>query len=48
MKGGGEGIQEGALQVKWMPRETVVGRCRVCMVGEAMKQFAIEGIDHMG
>ena len=31
-----------------MPRKTVVGRCRVCMVGEAMKQFAIEGIDHMG
>ena len=31
-----------------MPRETVVDGCRVCMVGEAMEQFAIEGIDHMG
>ena len=31
-----------------MPIEAVVDRCGVYMVGEAMKQFAIEGIDHMG
>ena len=31
-----------------MPREGVVDGCGVCMVGEAMEQFAIEGIDYMG
>ena len=31
-----------------MPREAVVDRCGVCIVGEAMEQFAIEGIDYMG
>ena len=31
-----------------MPREAVVDECRMCMVGEAMEQFPIEGIDHVG
>ena len=31
-----------------MPREAVVDRCGVCIVGEAMEQFAIEGIDQVG
>ena len=29
-------------------REAVVDGCGVCIVREAMKQFAIEEIDHMG
>ena len=43
-----QGIKGVPREVKWMPREAVVDGCRVCMVGEAMEQFAIEGIDHMG
>ena len=35
-------------EVKWMHREAVVDGCGVRMAGEAMEQFAIEGIDHMG
>ena len=31
-----------------MPREAVVDGYGVCMVGEYMEQFAIEGIYHMG
>ena len=34
-------------EVKWMPREAVVDGIRVCIVGKAMEEFAIEGIDHM-
>ena len=43
-----QGIKGVPREVKWMPREAVVDGCRVCMVGEAMEQFAKEGIDHMG
>ena len=42
------GFKRVPKKVKWMPKEAVVDRYRLCMVGEAMKQFAIEGIDYMG
>ena len=48
MKGEVQGVKRVPREVKWMPREAVVDGCGVCMVGEAMEQFAIEGIDHMG
>ena len=43
-----QGFKKVPREVKWMPREAVVDGGRVCMVGEAMEQFAMEGIDHMG
>ena len=43
-----QGFKRVPREVNWMPREAVVDRCGVCMAGEAMEQFAIEGIDHMG
>ena len=43
-----QGFKRVPRDVKWMPREAVVDGCGVCMVGEAMEQIAIEGIDHMG
>ena len=42
-----QGFKRVPREVKWMPREKVVDVCRVCRVGEAMEQFAIEGIDEM-
>ena len=43
-----QGFKSVPREVKWMPGEAVVDRCMVCMVGEAMEQFVIEGMDHMG
>ena len=43
-----QGFNRVPREVKWIPREAVLDRCRVCMVGEAVEQIAIEGIVHMG
>ena len=41
-------IKEDVQGFKRVLREAVVDGCGVCIVREAMKQFAIEEIDHMG
>ena len=40
-------LREEVQGVKRVPREAVVDGCGECMVGEAMEQFTMEGIDHM-
>ena len=43
-----QGFKRVPREVKWMPREAVVDGCGVRMAGEAIEQFAIEGMDHLG
>ena len=42
-----QGFKRVPREVMWRPREAVFNGCELCMVGEAMEQFVIEGKDHI-